>query len=468
MLDWPAYGAAKTVLARVEAHLAVDPESADGHCVRASLLHNLGQDAQSLAAFERALELAPQHLQALAGAGMALRRMGKIVTARGYFERAVAAHPNDAGSRIHLANLLAGTDPDAAQAEYAAALALDPGLRAAHRGLCRLAAERGDARAAAEHRALGFAGDATAPMLYRGEAWPVPALLLLSTDGGNLDASDLLDDRVYQTTALYVEAFDASAALPLHRVILNGIADPDRCAAALERACDLVQRSNARVVNHPRSVLAGTRIANAARFARIDNVRVPWTRPLDAGPRPAFPFLVRVLGHHQGKYFEAVAGEAELDAALRGFPAGDVVATELLDTRGSGGAYRKYRVMVVGGELYPLHLAVSEHWKVHYFSSVMERDGRARDEERAFLEDMSAAIGAPAVAALREIGAAMQLDYGGIDFGLGRGGEVLFFEANAAMTAIAPNLDERWAYRRPAWQRVRDALAAMMRDRIAS
>ena len=54
------------------------------------------------------------------------------------------------------------------------------------------------------------------------------------------------------------------------------------------------------------------------------------------------------------------------------------------------GMARKYRVMFIGGVAYPLHLAISADWKVHYFTAAMAADPAFRAEERRFLDDMPA------------------------------------------------------------------------------
>ena len=54
---------------------------------------------------------------------------------------------------------------------------------------------------------------------------------------------------------------------------------------------------------------------------------------------------------------------------------------------------RKYRVMFIGGAVYPLHLAISDDWKVHYFTAAMAANQAFRDEEQRFLEDMPSVLG---------------------------------------------------------------------------
>jgi glutathione synthase/RimK-type ligase-like ATP-grasp enzyme len=179
-----------------------------------------------------------------------------------------------------------------------------------------------------------------------------------------------------------------------------------------------------------------------------------------------FPLLLRSPGFHTGRNFVLVERAGDLAAAVAELPGDDVLAIEYLDARGSDGNARKYRVMFIEGVAYPLHLAISRLWKVHYFTSDMAERADHRAEEAAFLADMTATLGERAVAALARIGDALGLDYGGIDFGISRSGEVLLFEANATMVVIPPGDEERWAHRRAAVTRILDAVMAMMMKRV--
>jgi glutathione synthase/RimK-type ligase-like ATP-grasp enzyme len=61
------------------------------------------------------------------------------------------------------------------------------------------------------------------------------------------------------------------------------------------------------------------------------------------------------------------------------------------------------------------------------------------------------------LAALQEIAASLQLDYGGIDFALAADGSVLLFEANATMVINLPDSNRIWDYRRAPIARALDA-----------
>jgi hypothetical protein len=158
---------------------------------------------------------------------------------------------------------------------------------------------------------------------------------------------------------------------------------------------------------------------------------------------------------------------AQLPAALAELPGEELTVLGYLDARGSDGKARKYRVMSIDGKLYPLHVAISSHWKIHYFTAEMGDSPQHRAEDAEFIENMPAVLGPRAMAALAEIQSRLGLDYAGIDFGLSADRQILLFEANATMVVNPPEPDEKWAYRRPAVERIYAAMRGMLMGRAA-
>jgi len=216
------------------------------------------------------------------------------------------------------------------------------------------------------------------------------------------------------------------------------------------------------VINEPERVLASGRAAAAERFGAIPGVRVPRMERIARAALTSagllargwtFPLLVRSPGFQAGRHFELVEEPAALDGVPARLPGAELFAIAFADTRGADGWFRKYRVLFVEGRLYPVHLAISTRWKVHYFSADMTERADFRDEERRFLADMNATLGPSAVRALEAIAAALGLDYAGIDFGIDAAGNVVVFEANATMAVFRPPEEERWRTAGPATTR---------------
>jgi glutathione synthase/RimK-type ligase-like ATP-grasp enzyme len=181
-----------------------------------------------------------------------------------------------------------------------------------------------------------------------------------------------------------------------------------------------------------------------------------------------FPLLLRTPGFHGGKHFVRVETSAELAGAVEELPGDELLVIEYLDARGADGKSRKYRVMLIDGKLYPLHVAISNDWMIHYFSADMAESAENRAEDSSFLADMPGVLGETAVRALEQVEKILGLDYGGIDFGLNERGEVLIFEANSTMTVVVPDRDPRWDYRRPTVQGIYQALLQMLLSRAAA
>ena len=123
--------------------------------------------------------------------------------------------------------------------------------------------------------------------------------------------------------------------------------------------------------------------------------------------------------------------------------------------------------MMVNGRLLPLHLAMSNNWKVHYFTADMNGRPQHQAEEDAFLADMAGVLGPQAMTSLAAIRDTLALDYGGIDFALDGAGRVLLFEANATMIVVPPGEAETRPHRRAAALRILDEARTMLADRGA-
>jgi glutamate/tyrosine decarboxylase-like PLP-dependent enzyme/tetratricopeptide (TPR) repeat protein len=473
---WKPRLAREAALQQVEARIAAEPESIALRLEHAALLAELGRTVEARNAYLQILARAPSDRQALNNLGTLLYSTGYRTAARMAYAEAAARHPNDAMSHVNLANVLYESgEPAAAREHYQTALRCSPDHPEAHQGMSYVLAELGDAQGAARHRRMGFEQRASVRMPYRGEGTPVALLLLVSSLGGNIPTRHLLDDRVFETTVITPEFYDVSRPLPPHQFILNAIGDADLAGESLAAAQSLVALSGAPVLNPPAKVMATGRADNARRLAGIPGLICPamvtLARELLLSPDAAtdlarhnvrFPLLLRTPGFHTGRHFVRVERAETLAEAVAGLPGAELTAIEYLDARGADGKVRKYRAMMIAGRLYPLHLAISSHWKIHYFTAEMAEHAEHRAEDAEFLENMAEAVGPRAMAALKQIQAALGLDYAGIDFGLNAAGDLLLFETNATMVVNPPEPDERWAYRRPPVERIFTAVRRML------
>lgn len=482
MTDCPPPGARQRRIAQLDRTLQRAPDAIDARYERAGLLREQGLFEAAKRDYLELLRRMPTDFAVLNDFGALVLTAGYKDAARSLFSEAVHHHPDNPKARVNLANLLLLIgEPDEARLHFEAALRIEPDHRHAHRGMGNLLAESGDATGARRHRDKAFKEHFLTPLPYRGDGPAVSVLLVVSAAGGNIPTASILDDRCFRTTVLVAEYDDPNRPLPAHDLAFNAIGDADLCGDGLGAAVAVLRRTARPVVNHPDAVRKTGRAANVVRLRGQPGVVVPRMAMLPrrllagseagsaiAGQGFGFPFLLRAPGFHTGRHFVRVDDLPSLAAAAAALPTDQAWLIELLDSRNEAGMHHKFRVMMVDRQLYPLHLAISPNWKVHYFTAAMADSAAHRTADAAFLHDMTDVVGRRGVAALMGIAAALDLDYGGVDFAVNGQGDVLFFEANATMVMLPPTPEPKWAYRRPAFDAVFAAVHAMLMARAGA
>jgi tetratricopeptide (TPR) repeat protein len=454
--------AIEAAIAHVDARIAIDMANATLHFDRAQFLEFLGRTDEALAAYTAALELAPEDSQTLNAVGLALLSRGERELARSLFRSAIVHDPQHAAAHANLAFIeMSDGNAQSARTLYELALGYDPSLAIAHHGMADIAERLGDAAEAARHRSLGLRLRPMTIGRYTGTGNPVRILALGTAAFGNIATTDFFDPSLFSVASVVVDYLDDTVPLPPHDLIFNIIGEADRCADQLALAARIIERSDAPVLNHPSVVSETTREMNARRLRDIEGVVAPRISRIDRATLRSqaaaalleadgfvFPLLLRSPGYHTGEHFIKVESAGDVVAAVDALPGDELLVIEYLDSTDSLGNARKYRVMIVDGVIYPLHLAISRDWKVHYFSADMAEQAVNRAEDEAFLIDMAGTLGEPAMTAIARIRDALQLDYGGIDFGRDSRGSVVVYEANASMIVPTPDADPKWDYRR--------------------
>jgi tetratricopeptide (TPR) repeat protein len=141
-----AVGDAATVLALTKARAETHADFADVHAVYALALERFSSRDSARTPYQRALELEPEHVEALSALGRMHREAGDLAGALDYQRRAASAAPNLAGPALALAqSLVARAERDEALSILEEALWAHPSdARAALQLASLLAHEGGD------------------------------------------------------------------------------------------------------------------------------------------------------------------------------------------------------------------------------------------------------------------------------------------------------------------------------------
>ncbi|WP_267387637.1 tetratricopeptide repeat-containing protein [Sphingomonas sp. GC_Shp_3] len=273
--------------------------------------------------------------------------------------------------------------------------------------------------------------------------------------------------------------------LPEHDVALLAIGEATAHRPVLVRMAALLPGLPTPVLNaDPHKIASLTRDGVSAMFADETALLVPRTHHVGRAALAAvaagtvtleatvaglsFPIIIRPLGTHAGGGLDRADDSSELATYLGSYPDDAFFLAPFVDYRGADRLFGKQRIVLIGGKPYPSHLALSDHWIVHYFGSGMAENPAKRAIEAAWMANFDtdfAARHADAFAALnRHIG----LDYFGIDCAELPDGRLLVFEVDVAM--IVHDLDDvaTFPYKKPAMQRLFDAFVAVAQARVAA
>ena len=329
---------------------------------------------------------------------------------------------------------------------------------------------RPDAAASLQREALAITG----VFRLRGAATG-PRLLALCAPGdlgANAPLEFLTEPGDVRLSLAFLTADGAlPSTLPDHDVAI--VAATNGAPAVLAALARSFSRWPRPVLNDPARILSMSRGWLPPRLAGLPGVTTPPAQDVAraalaaAGPEAmlpgsSYPYLIRPAGSHGGQGLVRIDGPEQLHPALAACTTGQVTLSSFVDTCGEEGWYRKYRVVLVGGEAYVAHMAAGDHWMVHYLSAGMEFDGRKRAAEA---EAMDGRFVRRHHAALGGIARAIGLDYVSIDCTQARDGRLLVFEADAAAIVHSMDSPERYPYKRPAMQRCYDAFGHLVRSR---
>jgi hypothetical protein len=271
------------------------------------------------------------------------------------------------------------------------------------------------------------------------------------------------------------------ACVPDHDVAICVISDSD--PGALVRLVPYLARWPRPVLNDPGRVARG-RIEDLARdgiarlFAATPGIQTPVTisrTRAEIGefltgsddicalvPDASWPLLVRPVGSHAGRLLERLCCRDELEIYLDSLTAEHFYLSGFVDYRERDGFYRKYRVALIQGRAHLCHMAVSDHWMIHYLNAGMTESAAKRGDEARAMAEFDTGFGQRHHEAFATLQDRLGLDYVIIDCAESSDGRVLLFEVE--MAAIIHLLDpvEQFAYKQPQMLRIFQSFGEMI------
>jgi glutathione synthase/RimK-type ligase-like ATP-grasp enzyme len=266
------------------------------------------------------------------------------------------------------------------------------------------------------------------------------------------------------------------SVVPDHDLAIMAVSESDDTRALLEELRGIEGRWPRPMINRASQVLELARDRLHLRLAGAPGIMIPPTvvatrQDLDAAaeadlegllPGAGFPLIVRPVGSHAGKGLERIDNAAALRAYLTGAQSERYYISPFVDYAGPDGLFRKYRIACFGGRWFLCHMAVSEHWMVHYLNAGMAERAERRAEEAdamASFDQNFASRHAPALQALQE---RLGLDYFAVDCAEYTDGSLLIFEADVAMIIHDLDPEAVYPYKKIQMSRVFDAFGEFL------
>jgi tetratricopeptide (TPR) repeat protein len=457
--------------------MALKPDSAPTFNDLGVSLQRLGRNKAALAAFERAILLDPFYVTALRNCGLILSRLGRIDGAAEKLLRATALNPNDPEILTHFGlTQLKLENFEKAVELFRRAIALDPAsidlhvhLAEALDGCHRLEEAEQEFDEWIERKGVVVATPCTTGQ-------PKARILLLAGSYlCNTPTKFLFSEDRFETATIYFSnRITQAKQLSDFDLVFNAISDADRGMPFLKQAVEFCSGLDCPVLNPPERIASTRRDRIASALSDIPHLEIPSTQRMNRAalmaslPAADFfvqPLLIRPVGSHGGRDLKKVHHPAELSTYVKAMPFDDYYVSAFHDYRSADGYYRKYRFIFVDRAVYPLHLAVSDEWLVHYWRADMNR-ADWKEEEEAFLVDYRAVFSGALVHAIQAVANRLDLDFAGLDCAITTDGRVLIFEANATMLVQLDDSSESFPYKQKYVPRIFEAIDRLVGTRL--
>jgi hypothetical protein len=294
-----------------------------------------------------------------------------------------------------------------------------------------------------------------------------------------LDGGDVGLDVLY-----LVPGRPLPAVLPEHDVAFVAVNESDENLATLQRLARIVPRWPRPVLNAPEKIARLSRNGVAASLRGVPQVCAPQVARValldleavaagtvsldDLLPAASYPVLARPVGSHGGKGLAKVDNREALGKYLSQFSGSvkEFFIAPFIDYRGADGLFRKYRIVFFEGRPFLCHMALSDHWMIHYLNAGMSEDEAKRTKEAQAMETFDDDFARRHQAALAVISDRLGVDYLVIDCSELPDGRLLLFEADIAMVIHSMDPPAIFPYKQAHMAKVFTGFRAMI-DRAA-
>jgi hypothetical protein len=279
---------------------------------------------------------------------------------------------------------------------------------------------------------------------------------------------------------MYVVPGTALPEPPEHDVALVAIDESDETAPVLREISQFVKSWPRPVVNAPDHIARLTRAGTWELLKSAPGVVIPMNARIDratflkvaAGDLAiesildggGFPIIARPFWSQAGMGLVKLDDASAIDAYLREWADAEFYLAPFVDYRSADGLFRKARIAIIEGRPFVCHMAISQHWMIHYLNANMRDDAAKRAEEARFMANFDSDFGVRHAEAFQAIAERTGLEYLPIDCGETQDGKLLVFEVGTGMIVHAMDPLDLFPYKRPQMEKVFNAFQTMLHN----
>lgn len=312
-------------------------------------------------------------------------------------------------------------------------------------------------------------------------------LLALTAPGdfmSNTPLEFLVEGREVALEALYLKPDeDLPEILPDHDIAFVAVAEMDANQAILEKIARVAPSWPRPVVNQASNIARLTRDgawrllhdASGIEFPpnlRIDRRGLAAVANGELSLSPPFladyPIIVRPVGSHAGQGLRKIDSPREIIQLINEQSASEFYVAPFIDYRSDDGLFRKFRVVLIDGAPYAVHMAISRDWMIHYLNADMFDNEANRAEEARFMASFDEQFATRHADALAEVHRRTDLDYVLLDCSETRDGKLLIFEVGTAMIVHMLDPAAVFPYKPPQMEKIFEAFERMLRRKACS
>jgi len=315
-------------------------------------------------------------------------------------------------------------------------------------------------------------------------AAPRPLRLLAFMASGDFMANTplefMLEGSSIVLDMMYVVPGAVLPEPPEHDVALVAIDESDATAPVLREISRLVKSWPRPVINAPDRIARLTRAGTWELLKSAPNIVIPMNARIDrktladigAGvvaiesvlEGSGFPIIARPFWSQAGMGLVKLDDASAIDAYLREWADAEFYLAPFVDYSSADGLFRKSRIAIIDGRPFVCHMAISQHWMIHYLNANMRNDAAKRAEEASFMANFDGDFAVRHAAAFRTIADRSGLEYLPIDCAETQDGKLLVFEVGTAMIVHAMDPPDLFPYKRPQMEKVFKAFQTMLHN----